>query len=117
MNKKNWLIIGVVVLVALGVWFYFDSREDVGLGPGGCGPPHCFCTGKNCDWEGGPITCYNWNGDVCEESGGITDSNDDGYDDVSYDAGAESVDVGDMNDDGENNVQDVILLVNDILTP
>ena len=31
MNKKNWLIIGVVVLVALGVWFYFDSREDVVL--------------------------------------------------------------------------------------
>ena len=34
MNKKNWLIIGAVVLVALGVWFYFDSREDVGLQPG-----------------------------------------------------------------------------------
>ena len=33
MNNKNWLIIGVVVLVALGVWFYFDSREGVGLGP------------------------------------------------------------------------------------
>jgi hypothetical protein len=33
MNNKNWLLIGVVVLVALGVWFYFDSREDVGLGP------------------------------------------------------------------------------------
>ncbi len=28
------MIIGVVVLVALGVWFYFDSREDVGLQPG-----------------------------------------------------------------------------------
>ena len=33
MNNKNWLVIGVVVLVALGVWFYVDSREDVGLIP------------------------------------------------------------------------------------
>ena len=33
MNKKSLLVIGVVVLVALGVWFYVDSREDVGLGP------------------------------------------------------------------------------------
>ena len=33
MNKKNWLVIGAIILVALGVWFYFDSREDVGLGP------------------------------------------------------------------------------------
>jgi hypothetical protein len=41
----------------------------------------------------------------------------DGYDDASFDAGVESVDVGDMNDDGENNVQDVILLVNNILNP
>ena len=49
MNKNNWLIIGVVVLVALGIWFYFDSREDVGLGPAAnCGPPNCFCTGNGC---------------------------------------------------------------------
>ena len=43
------------------------------------------------------------------------DTDGDGYDDVSYDAGAESVDVGDMNDDGTNNVLDVVLLINDIL--
>ena len=53
--------------------------------------------------------------DVCEES--VTDNNGDGYDDVSYEAGAESVDVGEMNDDGTNNVLDVVLLVNDILNP
>ena len=33
MNKKSWLIIGVVILVALGIWYYFDSRESVGLAP------------------------------------------------------------------------------------
>ena len=32
-------------------------------------------------------------GDVCEESGGITDNNGDGYDDASYDAGVASVDI------------------------
>ena len=31
MNKKNLLVIGAVILVALGVWFYFDSREIVGM--------------------------------------------------------------------------------------
>ena len=41
-----------------------------------------------------------------------SDQNEDGYDDVSYDAGAES---GDLNLDGANNVQDVVLLVNNIL--
>jgi hypothetical protein len=33
MNNKNWLVIGVVVLVALGVWFYFDNSENVDLSP------------------------------------------------------------------------------------
>ena len=46
---------------------------------------------------------------------GVVDYDGDGYDDVSYDAGLESVDVGDMNYDGTNNVLDVVLLVNDIL--
>ena len=41
----------------------------------------------------------------------------DGYDDASYDAGAASVDPGDMNDDGENNVLDVVELVDLILNP
>ena len=51
-------------------------------------------------------------GDVCEESSGITDDNGDGYDDVSYNAGATS---GDFNFDGILNVVDVIELVNKIL--
>ena len=40
------------------------------------------------------------------------DENEDEYDDVSYDAGAES---GDLNLDGVDNVLDVVLLVNNIL--
>ena len=45
------------------------------------------------------------------------DENEDDYDDVSYEAGAESVEVGDMNYDGTNDVLDVVLLVNNILNP
>ena len=59
-----------------------------------------------CNLTGSP------SGDVCEES--VTDSNGDGYDDVSYDAGAES---GDLNLDGGNDVLDVVILVNNILNP
>jgi hypothetical protein len=33
MNNKNWLVLGVVVLVALGVWFYVDSRDKVDASP------------------------------------------------------------------------------------
>ncbi len=29
MNKKNWLVIGAVVLIAFGVWFYFDESDDL----------------------------------------------------------------------------------------
>ena len=42
------------------------------------------------------------------------DENEDGYDDVSYDAGAES---GDLNLDGIDNVLDVVILVDNILNP
>ena len=42
------------------------------------------------------------------------DENEDGYDDVSYDAGAES---GDLNLDGVDNVLDVVILVDNILNP
>ena len=38
MNKKNWLIIGLVVLVALGIWFYFDSPINVKLSEFGTNP-------------------------------------------------------------------------------
>jgi len=43
-----------------------------------------------------------------------TDEDEDGYDDVSYDAGAES---GDLNLDGVDNVLDVVILVDNILNP
>jgi len=43
-----------------------------------------------------------------------SDEDDDGYDDVSYDAGAES---GDLNLDGVDDVLDVVILVNNILNP
>ena len=58
-----------------------------------------------CNLTGSP------SGAVCEES--VSDSNGDGYDDVSYDAGATS---GDLNLDGVDNVQDVVILVNNILS-
>ena len=55
------------------------------------------------------------------------DENVDQYDDVSYEAGAESVDTqsyydagaesGDLNLDGGNDVLDVVILVNNILNP
>ena len=51
-------------------------------------------------------------GHICEEP--VTDENGDGYDDVSYDVGAES---GDLNLDGVDNVQDVVILVSNILNP
>ena len=43
-----------------------------------------------------------------------SDEDNDGYDDVSYDAGAES---GDLNLDGIDNVLDVVILVENILNP
>ena len=50
----------------------------------------------------------------CEQPDGITDSNGDGYDDVSYEAGATS---GDLNLDGVDNVLDVVILVDNIINP
>ena len=59
-----------------------------------------------CNLAGSP------SGHVCEEP--VTDSNGDGYDDVSYEAGATS---GDLNLDGIDNVLDVVILVDNILNP
>ena len=55
-------------------------------------------------------------GDVCEES--VTDSNGDGYDDVSYEVGYEAgATSGDLNLDGSGDVLDVVMLVNNIINP
>ena len=49
---------------------------------------------------------------------GITDENNDGYDDTSYDAGyVDGAESGDLSLDGANNVLDVVTLVNNILHP
>ena len=49
-------------------------------------------------------------------SDGITDENDDGYDDVSYEIGYENgATSGDLNLDGIGNVLDVVTLVKQIL--
>ena len=55
-------------------------------------------------------------GDVCEQPDGITDENEDGYDDVSYEIGYENgATSGDLNLDGINNVLDIVTLVNQVL--
>ena len=51
-------------------------------------------------------------GDVCEESVGIIDDNEDGYDDSSYDAGFNIGALsGDSNGDGVLNVLDLVYFV------
>ncbi len=62
------------------------------------------------DYEGTPIL------EGCADCS-FEDANEDGYDDMSYAAAVESVDVGYMNGDGENNVIDVVMLVDSILNP
>ena len=76
------------------------------------------------DLVGANLSCANLSGayfyltnltNTIWDECGITDENEDGYDDVSYDAGAESVDVGDLNGDETYNVLDVVTLVNCVL--
>tara|TARA_Y100000588_G_C14068270_1_gene844602 strand:+ start:85 stop:516 length:432 start_codon:yes stop_codon:yes gene_type:complete len=67
-----------------------------------------FYLSNLCNLAGSP------SGDVCEQPDVITDSNGDGYDDVSYEAGAIS---GDSNLDGTLNVQDVVYFIDVILNP
>ena len=56
MNKKSLLVIGVVVLVAFGVWFYFDSQTNVRLSPAYPTYHSCSCSvpGWDDDWDNEP---------------------------------------------------------------
>ena len=59
--------------------------------------------GATLDWANLCNLAGSPSGDVCEES--VTDNNGDGYDDVSYDAGAQT---GDVNLDEELNILDLV---------
>ena len=52
-----------------------------------------YLSGANLSWANLCNLTGSPSGDVCEESGGITDENGDGYDDASFDAGVASVDI------------------------
>ena len=115
-----------------GTYFNCDCNEDTwqdyynseGHNMEGCWLRYADLTGASLNFANlayANLSCANFSGadlnyayidftiwDEC----GITDSNDDGYDDVSYDAGAES---GDLNLDGINNVLDVVALIDIIL--
>ena len=73
------------------------------------------------DLVGANLSCANLSGayfyltnltNTIWDECGITDGNGDGYDDVSYDAGAMS---GDLNLDGTDDILDVVTLINNIL--
>ena len=79
------------------------------------------------DLVGANLSCANLSGayfyltnltNTIWDECGITDENDDGYDDTSYDAGyVDGAESGDLNLDGVNDVLDVVTLVNNILNP
>ena len=79
------------------------------------------------DLVGANLSCANLSGayfyltnltNTIWDECGITDENDDGYDDTSYDAGyVDGAESGDLNLDGANDVLDVVTLVNNILNP
>ena len=79
----------------------------VGCDLTGANLAEAFLGGANlCNLTGSP------SGDVCEESGSITDDNGDGYDDESYDAGFDIGALsGDSNGDGVLNVLDLVYFV------
>jgi len=65
------------------------------------------------DYQGTPILegCADtWGDGECS----YEDTDEDGYDDISYEAGAVS---GDLNLDGVDNILDVVMLVSNILNP
>ena len=95
----------------------------------------CDLEGANLAWTyihqvdlvGANLSCANLSGayfyltnltNTIWDECGITDENDDGYDDTSYDAGyVDGAESGDLNLDGANDVLDVVTLVNNILNP
>ena len=73
------------------------------------------------DLVGANLSCANLSGayfyltnltNTIWDECGIVDNNGDGYDDISYQAGAQS---GDLNLDGADDILDVVLLINNIL--
>ena len=77
---------------------------------------------EGCDLDGADLSgayfyLTNLTNTIWDECG-ITDENDDGYDDTSYDAGyVDGAESGDLILDGANDVLDVVTLVNNILNP
>ena len=85
------------------------------------------CDLSGADLSGANLSCANLSGayfyltnltNTIWDECGITDENDDGYDDTSYNAGyVDGAESGDLNLDGANDVLDVVTLVNNILNP
>ena len=85
------------------------------------------CDLSGADLSGANLSCANLSGayfyltnltNTIWDECGITDENDDGYDDTSFDAGyVDGAESGDLNLDGANDVLDVVTLVNNILNP
>ena len=59
----------------------------------------------------GALYADTWGDENCS----YEDTDADGYDDVSYDAGVESVVVGDVNGDETYNVMEIVILANCVL--
>jgi uncharacterized protein YjbI with pentapeptide repeats len=84
---------------------YANLEEPYLIGADLYGANLCNLAGSGSSWDG-------YGG--CEQPDGITDNNEDGYDDVSYDAGATS---GDISLDGVHNIIDIVMAVDMLLNP